>query len=179
VTKIEWTDRTWNPWWGCDKIAPECEDCYAASFASRNMHKVFVGVAKGGDWTGLIIRNTPSVWAQPFKWHKPMLVFTCSIADFWHERVPLPWLGDGLDVIEATPQLTYQILSKRPGNVNRKLAALKRRLPRNVWVGATIGHPKSLPLLKPLRRIEVCKRFLSVEPMLAPMADRLDLTNID
>ena len=62
---------------------------------------------------------------------------------------PLEWLDRALDVIDRTPHLTYLILTKRLGNVNRKLATLKRTLPDNVWAGATIGHAQSLPLLKP------------------------------
>jgi len=101
------------------------------------------------------------------------------MSDFWHERVPPEWQDQALDVIEATPWVTYQVLTKRPAMATRRLAALNRHLPRNVWAGATVGHPKSLPLLKPLRRIEAAKRFLSVEPLLAPMVPGLDLTAID
>jgi protein gp37 len=90
----------------------------------------------------------------------------------------LTWLDEALDVIEATPWVTYQVLTKRPGNIARKLADLNRRLPTNVWAGATIGHPKSLPLLKPLRRTEAPLLFLSVEPLLAPMVPGLDLSGI-
>jgi protein gp37 len=178
-TKIEWTDHTWNPWWGCDKIAAECDHCYAAIFASRGLHAVHVGVAAKGEWTGLITRSGPNVWQAPFRWRKPALVFTCSMADFWHERVPLEWLDEGLDVIEATPQHTYLLLTKRPGMVKRRLADLNRRWPDNAWAGATIGHPQSLPLLKPLLRIPAAKRFLSDEPLLAPLVPGLCLDGID
>jgi protein gp37 len=178
VTKIEWTDRTWNPWWGCTKIAPECDHCYAATFASRALHTAHAGVAEGGEWTGEITRGSPSVWQAPFKFPAGSLVFACSMSDFWHERVPLQWLDEALDVIEVTPDLTYQILSKRPGNIARKLSDLNRRLPDNVWLGATIGHSKSLPLLKPLRRIEATVRFLSVEPLLVSVVPGLDLDGI-
>jgi len=100
------------------------------------------------------------------------------MSDFWHERVPPEWQDEALDVIEATPWVTYQVLTKRPAMATRRLAALNRHLPRNVWAGATVV-PKSLGLLKPLRRIEAAKRFLSVEPLLAPMVPGLDLTAID
>jgi protein gp37 len=153
-TKIEWTDHTWNPCWGCDKIAPGCNHCYAAIFASHALHAVHVGVAAKGEWTGLITRSGPKVWQAPFGWRKPARAFTCSMADFWHEDVPPEWLDEALSIIEATPHLTYQLLTKRPGNVARKLAALNRRWPQNAWAGVTIGHPKSLRLLKPLRRID-------------------------
>jgi protein gp37 len=101
------------------------------------------------------------------------------MSDFWFEGVPLEWLAEALDVIEATPRVIYMILSKRPALATRRLAMLKRRLPANVWAGATIGHPQSLPLLKPLLRIEAPVHFLSVEPLLAPMVPGLDLTGID
>jgi len=107
-TKIEWTDFTWNPWWGCSEIAPECGVhgggtgfCYAAVFAGRGLHAVHAGVAVAGKWTGKITRSSPSVWSQPLKWHAGR-VFTCSMADFWHEAVPLAWLDEALDVIERT-----------------------------------------------------------------------------
>ena len=100
------------------------------------------------------------------------------MSDFWHSEVPLEWLDEALSVIEQTPHLTYQILSKRPGNIARKLAALSRKLPQNVWLGATVGHTKSLPLLKPLRRVDATLRFLSCEPLLNNIAPYLDLDGI-
>ena len=179
MTKIEWTDRTWNPWWGCDEIAPECGKhapngasgmCYAAVFASRALHARFRGVAASGKWTGLILPNSEMVWREPYKWRKPgTKVFPCSMSDFWHEGVPLEWLDAALDVIEENQHLIFQILTKRPGNIARRLAALRRSLPENVWLGSTIGHAHSLPLLKALLRIEAALRFLSCEPLLTAL----------
>ena len=95
MSKIEWTDKTWNPWWGCDKIAPECGlpapgnprpeggGCYAAIFASRGLHSVHWGVAARGEWTGLITRAGPAMWQAPFKYPRGTLCFTCSMSDFW------------------------------------------------------------------------------------------------
>jgi protein gp37 len=183
-TKIEWTDRTWNPWWGCGEIAPECGVhgggsglCYAAVFAGRGLHSVHAGVAAKGQWTGTITRSGVAVWTAPFKWRSGR-IFTCSMSDFWHEDVPLTWLDEALDVIKRTPHLTYQVLTKRPGNIARKLAALKRDLPHNVWLGATVGHAKSLPMLKPLLRIDATLRFLSCEPLLTPLVPGLALEGI-
>jgi protein gp37 len=144
----------------------------------RSLHRVHAGVAKGGEWTGLITPGTLAARQAPLKWRRPMRLFTCSMSDFWHERVPLELLDEALDLIEATPWHTYFILTKRPGNIRRKLADLNRRLPPNVWLGATVGHPKSLPLLKPLLRVDAPVRFLSVEPLLAPMVPRLTLDGI-
>lgn len=177
ATKIEWADWTWNPWWGCTEISPECgEDgggpagsvCYAAVFASRQMHPQFAGVAQAGHWTGVIRPASEAAWAEPFKW-KSGLVFTCSQSDFWHEDVPLDALARALDVIYRTPWLTYLILTKRPGMIARRLADVKRDLPRNAWLGATIGHSRSIPLLKPFLRIDAPVHFLSCEPLLTSL----------
>jgi protein gp37 len=194
MTEIPWTDKgkTWNPWVGCGKVGPECGllapgnpqpdggGCYAIRQAGRGLHPVHAAAVANGDWNGRIIRNTPSVWEQPRAFKSGTLCFTCSMSDFFHEAVPLPMLAEALDVIVETPWVTCQILTKRPAVAIRRLAALGRSLPPNVWMGATIGHPKSLPLLKPLLRIPgASKKFLSVEPLLAPMAAVLDLTGID
>ena len=96
LSKIEWTDYTWNPWWGCGKIAPECDNCYAASFASRGLQENHASAAAGGDWTGAITRGSANVWRTPFRW-PPSRVFTCSMSDFFHENVPLDWLAEALD----------------------------------------------------------------------------------
>jgi len=181
MTKIEWTDRTWNPWWGCDKVAPECDHCYAAVFASRGLHTAHGGVAFKGERSGpgSITRGSSTAWEAPHTWPSGLRVFTCSMSDFWHERVPLDWLDEALSVIEKTPHLAYQILTKRPGNIARKLAVLDRRLSPNVWAGTTVGHLSSLAAIKPLRLADVTVRFLSVEPLLEPMVPGLDLDGID
>jgi protein gp37 len=158
---------------------PEGGGCYVAIFASRNLHAVHVGVAKNGEWTGLLTRASETHRQAPFSYPPGVLCFTCSQSDFWHERVPRAWRAEALDVISATPWVTYQILTKRPGMIKRQLADLGRRWPDNAWCGATIGHPKSLSLLKPLLRIDAPIRFLSVEPLLAPMVPGLDLRGID
>jgi protein gp37 len=161
MTKIEWTRRpggprgkSWNPWWGCDKIAPECGlpapgnpmpeggGCYAAIFASRNLHAIHIGVAKKGEWTGLLTRASESHRKAPFSYPPGTLCFTCSQSDFWHERVPLLWLAEALDVIEATRWVTYQILTKRPGMIKRRLADLGRRWPDNARCGVTLRTRK-------------------------------------
>jgi protein gp37 len=178
MSQIEWTNHTWNCWWGCGKIAPECLKCYAARLAGRGLHPHMVETAAAGDWTGLIVPATESVWNAPFTWKKPSLIFTCSMSDFWHQDVPLPLLDRALDVMDRTPQHIYQILSKRPGNAGRKLAALGRRLPKNVWVGVTIGHTDSLPSLKPFLKIEAPIHFLSDEPLLTSLAG-MPLDGID
>jgi hypothetical protein len=143
------------------------------------MHPHHRGVAVKGEWTGRISPASEAHWRDPFKYRSGTFCFTCSMSDFSHEDVPLDALVRALDTIDATPWVTYLILTKRPALGTRRLAMLNRRLPGNVWAGATVGHPKSLPLLKPLLGIEAPVHFLSVEPLLAPMVSGLDLSGID
>lgn len=171
VTKIEWADESWNPWHGCCRVAPECNSCYAITFDGRELHPWLIGVVANGDWTGVIKPNQPATWAQPFKWKRGRKIFTCSMSDFWHENVPLEMLDAALDVMDRTPQHTYQILTKRPGMIARRLGNLKRSLPVNTWLGLTVGHIDSVPGLKPFLRIDHPLRFLSCEPLLTSLAD--------
>jgi protein gp37 len=74
VTKIEWTDRTWNPWWAYKKVVPECDHCYAAVFAGHGLHATHHGVAERGEWSGSITRSSPSVRKAPLEWPGGSLV---------------------------------------------------------------------------------------------------------
>jgi protein gp37 len=185
-TKIEWTDATWCPWWGCDEVGPECGIhgggdrglCYAAVAASRNLHSIHAGVAINGRWTGAISRSSDAVWAAPLRYKPGIKCFLSSMSDFGHEAVPLEWVGEAFDIMDRTPGVTYLVLTKRPANIGRALAKLGRELPPNVWLGATIGHEKSIPLLRPLLRIKAAKHFLSCEPLLTSLAG-MDLTGLD
>jgi len=192
-TKIEWTRASWNPWWGCSAIAHECgcnfsgegAPCYAERDAGRDMHPRYIGIAPHGVWSGEIRTASEAVWNQPYVLNRAAqragehwLVFTCSMSDFWHEDVPLEALDRALGIISDTKNLTYQILTKRPGNIARKLDALGRQIPNNVWLGLTLGHVHSMPMLKPFLRIAAPKKFLSCEPLLTALPD-LNLDCID
>jgi protein gp37 len=197
-TKIESTrppgrppGRSWNPWHGCRYCAPECgkpapgnpqpkgAGCYAEREDSRNLHPHLAGVTVDGKWSELAIRNTETQWEAPKHYAAGTLCFTCSMSDFWFEAVPLEWQIEALDRIEEAYWVLFLMLTKRPAIAIRRLAQMKRTLPADLWFGATCGHPQSLPLLRPLRRIEATKKFLSVESLLAPMVPGLDLTDID
>lgn len=195
LSKIEWTALNgkrgfaWNCWWGCTEVAPECGRmfsgegavCYAALFASRGLHTHYRGVAAKGKWTGKILPCTEDVWSAPFAWERQSPgagVFASSMTDIFHEGVPIEWLAALLDVMDRTPGIIYLLLTKRPAIAIRRLAELKRGLPANAWFGVTIGHRQSLPLLKPLRRIECATKYLSNEPLLTALVPGLDLTDI-
>src|SRR5260370_4899524 len=99
MTKIEWTNRTWNPWWGCSMIALECDNCYAAIFASRGLHAVHAGVAAKGEWTGLITRSGPAVWRGPVAFPRRPPLFPSSLLCFLHPGGPFRQRADVLALV--------------------------------------------------------------------------------
>jgi protein gp37 len=170
-SKIEWTDHTWNPWIGCEKISPACDYCYAAELAGRY---------RWVEWGGDRKRTSPSTWAQPRKLDRKAaqagrvdFVFCLSLGDIWDNDVPPPWRRDAFDVMRETPNLLYLLLSKRIGNAE-KMAAAAGGLPSNTALGATMvtQHEYDRDRLKLKRAGEALGArftFASIEPMLGPV----------
>lgn len=120
MTRIEWTDETWNPVVGCSRVSEGCRHCYAETMASRLQSMrlpEYEGIAKrvGGEarWTG-VVRCLPERLEEPLKWRKPRLVFVNSMSDLFHEEVPFGFIAAVFGVMAACPQHTFQILTKRP-----------------------------------------------------------------
>jgi protein gp37 len=170
VTGISWTDHTFNPWWGCSRVSPACVHCYADSQAQRYGHQVW---RRNGPRRMLSEAN----WARPLKWNRdaeragiPAKVFCASMADVFedHPQVAEPrkrlW-----DVIEATPWLQWQLLTKRIGNV-AAMAPWGDSWPASVWLGTSVENQKYADLRIPeLLAIPAAVRFLSCEPLLGPV----------
>jgi protein gp37 len=120
-TKIQWTDRTFNPWWGCTRVGPGCDHCYAEAFDKRT------GGAHWGSGTARR-RTSAKNWTEPWKWNaeaersgeRPW-VFVASMADVFDNEVDPQWRADLWDAIRQTPLLRYQLLTKRIGNVPKML----------------------------------------------------------
>ncbi|MDP9953102.1 MULTISPECIES: DUF5131 family protein [Streptomyces] len=128
MSKIEWTEQTWNPTTGCDRISPGCDNCYALTMAKRLKG---MGSAKyqndGNPVTsgpGFAITAHPDTLTEPLRWKKPRKVFVNSMSDLFHARVPRDFLAQVFAVMAATPQHTYQILTKRPDRAARILTDL-------------------------------------------------------
>ncbi len=172
-SKIEWTTHTFNPWWGCTKVSEACKNCYAETWAKRVGQKV---------WGPKAERRTMSEnhWKQPLKWNRDAenaterpRVFCASMADVFEDRPELAAPRARLfDLIEATPNLDWLLLTKRPQNVKR-LAKWQDEWPENVWLGTTVElQTRADELLPFLAEIPAKVRFISAEPLLGP----LDLT---
>lgn len=155
-TRIEWSEATWNPWHGCLKVSPGCAHCYM--FRDKKRY--------GQDATKIVRSKT--TFNMPLSWEDPRLVFACSWSDFFIEEAD-PWRADAWEVIEATPRHTYQILTKRPERIATNLP--ETWILPHVWLGVSVENPRFYWRIEALRRIPACVRFLSLEPLLAPMPD--------
>lgn len=182
-TSIEWCDSTFNPWIGCTRVSPGCDDCYAArSTPARTL---------GIEWSPHAerYRTAPATWKQPETWERQheaffaqhgrrRRVFCASLADVFDNQVPPSWRADLFALIDRTPNLDWLLLTKRIGNAAKMLDDVSDALalretgapwpPRpNVWLGATVCNQaeadRDLPRLLAL---PAAVRFLSVEPML-------------
>ncbi|WP_206664036.1 DUF5131 family protein [Thermomonospora catenispora] len=178
-TTIEWTEVTWNPTTGCDRISAGCDNCYALTLAKRlkamgsDKYKNDGDPRTSGPGFGLTIHA--DVLGQPYSWRTPRLVFVNSMSDLFHARVPLDFIRQVFEVIADTPQHTYQILTKRSTRL-RKIAD-RLTWPENLWMGVSVENAQALFRVDDLREVPARVRFLSCEPLLGPLGD-LDLTGI-
>jgi protein gp37 len=164
-TGIEWTDKTWNPTTGCDKISPGCLHCYAEAITQRFPRNF----SNGFDLT-----LHPDRLKEPTRWRTPSRVFVNSMSDLFHKDVPLDFIKQVFQVIHSTPWHIYQILTKRPERLSD--LASKLDFPENVWLGVSIENQNYVNRIEFLREVPVSVRFLSCEPLLGTL--KLDLTDI-
>lgn len=176
---IEWTEVTWNPVTGCDRVAAGCDNCYALALAKRLKA---MGAAKyqndGNPATsgpGFDVTIHPKSLSEPFRWKSPRTVFVNSMSDLFHARVPLDFIRDVFEVIHNTPQHTYQVLTKRALRLER--IADKLDWPKNLWMGVSVESSDVTTRIDHLRRTPAHTRFVSCEPLLTALPD-LDLTDI-
>ena len=197
TTNISWTDHTFNPWWGCTKVSAGCDHCYAETLSKR----------MGGDVWGhgkLRRRTSAKNWQEPVKWNREAekrgvrkRVFCASMADVFDNEVPIEWLRDLLDLIRITPNLDWQLLTKRPSRIKRALNTVMSSIqrenvpepdiywtllfcwiddwlhhnpPKNVWLGTSVENQDAADARIPLLlKVPAAIRFLSVEPLIGPV----------
>ena len=179
-SRIEWTEATWNPVTGCDRISAGCDNCYALTLAKRLKAMGAEKYQNDGDprtsGPGFDVTMHPSTLGQPSQWRTPRTVFVNSMSDLFHARVTVDFIQDVLDVMWRTPQHTYQVLTKRPIRARRLQGQLK--WPPNMWLGVSIEDMSVTHRVDELRRVDAAVRFLSCEPLLGDLS-RLDLSGID
>ena len=175
VSKIEWTDATWNPVRGCTKVSPGCARCYAETFAER-----FRGVPGHPYEFGFDLRLIPDKLAEPLRWPSPKVVFVNSMSDLFHEDVPVDYIERVVQVMLQADWHTYQVLTKRADRMrdllNSRLSYAANR--PHIWWGVSVEDQRyGLPRIESLQDSDVAMRFLSVEPLLEDLGP-LDLEGI-
>lgn len=176
---IEWTEVTWNPSTGCDRISPGCDNCYALTLAKRLRAMGQPKYQNDGDprtsGPGFRLTLHPDVVDAPRHWSGSRTVFVNSMSDLFHDDVPLAFIRDVFAVMDETPQHQYQVLTKR----SKRLARLadELRWPPNVWMGVSVETQRYAFRLDHLREVPAAIRFVSAEPLLGPLT--LDLGGID
>jgi protein gp37 len=177
---IEWTEATWNPVTGCDQLSPGCDNCYAKALARRLKAMGNVRYQTDGKYPssgpGFGIALHHDQVDLPKRWRSPRVIFVNSMSDLFHAKVPTPFIRDVFATMLATPQHTYQVLTKRPKRLSQIADVLP--WPSNVWMGTSIESNDYVWRADYLRRVEAAVRFLSIEPMLGPVPD-LNLAGID
>lgn len=171
TTKIEWTERTWNPVTGCTKISAGCEHCYAETMARR-----LYAMGNPKYHNGFQSTIHPEDLIEPMRWKKPSTIFVCSMSDLFHSDVPFDFIDKVFGVIRNTPQHNYQILTKRAERMAEYFAS--RIIPSNVWIGVTVENPKAKNRIDYIRNLKASVRFISCEPLLEDLGE-LDLSGIN
>lgn len=179
-SSIEWTEATWNPTTGCDRISAGCDNCYALTLAKRLKAMGNAKYQTDGDprtsGPGFGVQVHPEALSVPLRWKQPRVVFVNSMSDLFHAQVPNAFIHEVFDVMVATPRHTYQLLTKRP----KRLARMAKSLPwpENVWVGVTVENDATRWRIDDLRKVPAAVRFISAEPLLTPLPN-LQLEGID
>ena len=171
TSRIEWTEYTWNPVTGCTKISAGCRNCYAEKMAMRLKS---MGVARYAN--GFQTTLHPDLLTQPFYWKRPRVVFVNSMSDLFHESVPSEFIRRIFYVMNACPQHTFQILTKRSDRL-KELAGLLQWTP-NIWMGASVEDNRVIDRINDLVETSAQIKFLSCEPLIGPLSN-LPLDNID
>lgn len=170
ITKIEWTEATWNPSVGCNKVSAGCKYCYAEVMAQR-----LQAMGSPGYEDGFRFKVMPDRIDAPYKIKKPTKFFVNSMSDLFHEKMPFSFLDSIFETISNTPRHTYQILTKREEVLERYFRS--RKVPDNVWLGVTVENAIKKNRIDVLREINARIRFLSMEPLLEHVGE-IDLGGI-
>lgn len=171
ATKIEWTDKTWNPITGCTKKSAGCAHCYAEAMANRIKN---MGLDKYRNGFKLTLHE--KALEEPVHWKAGHNIFVCSMSDIFHEDVPFEFVDKIMATIRLTPQHRYQILTKRAERMKDYFAS--REVPRNVWLGVTVECEATKFRMDYLRNIDAQVKFLSCEPLLEDLGE-MNLEGID
>ena len=171
TTKIEWTDKTWNPITGCSKKSAGCAHCYA-EIMTRRLRSMHLEKYKNG----FQITLHENELTQPLKWKGAHNIFVCSMSDIFHEDVPFSFVDKIVEIITKTPQHRYQILTKRAERMAKYFE--NKKIPNNIWLGVTVECQATKHRIDYLRSLNATVKFLSCEPLLENL-NELNLSGIN
>jgi protein gp37 len=171
LSSIEWTESTWNPVTGCNKISPGCKFCYAERLAKRLKAMGSQNYANGFNLT-----LQPNQLYLPLEWKKPRVIFVNSMSDLFHEEIPTEYIKKIFDIMNKAHWHTFQILTKRSENLVQLAPHLNWS--KNIWMGVSVENNDYVHRIKDLIKIPASVRFLSLEPLIGPLPG-LRLRGID
>ncbi len=171
ISKIEWTEATWNPVTGCTKVSSGCLNCYAERMAKRLQAMGHPSYLNGFD-----ITCHEHLLELPLTWRKPKMIFVNSMSDLFHESIPDEFIIKVFQVMNQAHWHTFQVLTKRA----ERLQELSAVLPwtRNIWMGVTVENQRYVKRINNLKESAAFTKFISMEPLIGPIED-LDLRGID
>jgi protein gp37 len=170
-SKIEWTESTWNPVTGCNKISAGCKNCYAEKLSYR-----LKAMGQPNYANGFKLTLQPHMLELPLKWKKPQTIFVNSMSDLFHKDVPLDYIQRVFDVMNRAHWHRFQVLTKRA----ERVAELSDffNWTENIWMGVSVENKNYVQRIDYLRQTKAHIKFLSLEPLLSPLKN-LNLSGID
>lgn len=161
---IEWTQMTWNPVTGCTKLSQGCKHCYAETMARRLKS---MGMERYKN--GFSVTLHEDLVVLPMSWKRPRMIFVNSMSDLFHHDISIEFIQRVFATMVACPQHTFQVLTKRSGRARDIASQLP--WPKNVWMGVSVESAEVINRVADLQKIPAVVRFLSVEPLIGPIAD--------
>jgi protein gp37 len=168
---IEWTESTWNPVTGCDKISAGCKNCYAEQMSRR-----LKAMGQPNYANGFKLKLQPHMLELPLKWKKSQMIFVNSMSDLFHKDVPTDYIKRVFDVMNRAHWHRFQVLTKRAERVAELSSLLDWS--DNIWMGVSVENKNYVHRIDYLRQTNARIKFLSLEPLLSPLKN-LNLENID
>lgn len=168
MSAISWTDHSFAPWFGCTRVSPACDHCYAEDWTVRRFHKAGWGTQTPR------IRSAASTWQKPKTWNRaaaqqgtPLFLFCSELSDVFDNQAPDAWRADLWRLIRETPALIWLVLTKRPQNMRRMLPPDWGTGYTNVWLGVSAENQRETDRRLPILCHTPClRRFVSAEPLL-------------
>jgi protein gp37 len=170
-SSIEWTESTWNPVTGCNKISPGCKNCYAERMAKR-----LKAMGSENYENGFKLATHDHVVNLPLQWRKPQVIFVNSMSDLFHKNVSLDFILKVFETMNKAHWHIFQVLTKR----SDRLLELNKYLPwsKNIWMGVSVENKDFTYRIKDLSKTDAATKFLSIEPLIGPI-NQFSLKNID